>query len=248
MATIREGQSLTPAREHHSPQEIALQEITCNRLRFPLMKNATARIPPCRGEIAMTLLTLGLVLFLGAHLFTTLREPRAAAIARFGEAGYKAAYSVISVIGLVLIAYGFGVYRSDGWITIWNPPVWTRHFALLITLPVFILLAVGKRPSWLKAVTRHPMLLAVKLWATAHLFANGDLGSMLLFGGFLAWAVMARISAKRRPDETASLAAMGRPAFGRRDIIVIVVGLAAYVAMVLWLHPLLIGVPVITRS
>ena len=196
----------------------------------------------------MTLLILGLVLFLGAHLFTTLRAPRAAAIVRLGEGGYKAAYSVISVIGLVLIAYGFGVYRAGGWINVWNPPVWTRHLALLITLPVFILLAVGKRPSWLKAVTKHPMLLAVKLWATAHLLANGDLGSMLLFGGFLAWAVMARISAKRRPEEIANLAAMGRPVFGARDIIAIVAGLALYVATVLWLHPLLIGVPVLPRS
>jgi len=196
----------------------------------------------------MTLLIFGLVLFLGAHLFTTLREPRAAAIARMGEGGYKGVYTAISLIGLVLIAYGFGLYRAGGWINVWNPPVWTRHLALLINLPVFILLAVGKQPSWLKAVTKHPMLLAVKLWATAHLLANGDLGSMLLFGGFLAWAVMARISAKRRPEEIASLAAMGRPAFGRRDVIAIVAGLALYLATVLWLHPLLIGVPVITRS
>lgn len=196
----------------------------------------------------MTLLILGLVLFLGAHIFTTLRAPRAAAIARLGEGGYKGAYSVVALIGLVLIAYGFGVYRAGGWINVWNPPVWTRHFALLVNLPVFILLAVGKRPSWLLALTKHPMLLAVKLWASAHLLANGDLGSMLLFGGFLAWAVLARISAKRRPEEIARLAAIGRPAFGRRDIIAIVAGLAVYAATVLWLHPLLIGVPVIMRS
>jgi uncharacterized membrane protein len=196
----------------------------------------------------MTLLILGLALFLGAHLFTTMREPRAAAVARLGEGGYKGLYSAISVIGLVLIAYGFGAYRAGGWINVWNPPVWTRHLALLINLPVFILLAVGRRPSWLKSVTKHPMLLAVKLWASAHLLANGDLGSILLFGGFLAWAVMARISAKRRPEEIAALAAIGRPAFGRRDVIAIVAGLAFYVAMALWLHPLLIGVPVITRS
>jgi len=224
------------------------QEITCHRFLFPLRKSDAARIPCRRREIAMTLLILGLALFLGAHLFTTLREPRAAAIARLGEGGYKAVYSVVSVIGLVLIAYGFGVYRTSGWINVWNPPVWTRHLALLVNLPVFILLAVGRRPSWLKAVTKHPMLLAVKLWATAHLLANGDLGSMLLFGGFLAWAVMARISAKRRPEEIASLAALGRPAFGRRDIVAIVAGLGLYVATVLWLHPLLIGVPVIGRS
>lgn len=196
----------------------------------------------------MTLLLLGLVLFLGAHLFTLARTARLSAIGRLGEGGYKAAYTVVSVIGLVLIAYGFGVYRASGWIDVWTPPVWTRHLALLINLPIFILLAVGKRPSWLLAVTKHPMLLAVKIWATAHLLANGDLGSMLLFGGFLAWAVLARISAKRRPEEIARLAAIGRPAFGRRDVVAIVAGLAVYAATVLWLHPLLIGVPVIMRS
>lgn len=92
------------------------------------------------------------------------------------------------------------------------------------------------------------MLLAVKIWATAHLLANGDLGSMLLFGGFLAWAVMARISTKRRPEEIARSAAMGNVAFGRGDVIAIVAGLALYVVFALWLHPLLIGVPVITRG
>jgi uncharacterized membrane protein len=196
----------------------------------------------------MTLLILGLVLFLGVHAFTMARETRTAAIGRLGEGGYKAAYSVIALIGLVLIAYGYGVYRATGWIEVWSPPAWTRHLALLVNLPVFILLAVGRRPSWLKAVTKHPMLLAVKIWAAAHLLANGDLGGMLLFGGFLAWAVMARISAKSRPEEIAGLAAIGRPAFGRRDIVAIVAGLAVYVVMALWLHPLLIGVPVITRG
>ncbi len=92
------------------------------------------------------------------------------------------------------------------------------------------------------------MLLAVKIWATAHLLANGDLGSLLLFGGFLAWAVMARISVKRRPEEIARAAAMANVAFGRRDVIAIVAGLVLYVVFALWLHPLLIGVPVMTRG
>ena len=196
----------------------------------------------------MTLLILGLVLFLGAHVFTILREPRAAAIARLGEGGYKGVYSVVALIGLVLIVYGFGVYRAGGMINVWNPPVWTRHLALLVNLPVFVLLAVGRRSSWLLSVTKHPMLLAVKLWASAHLLANGDLGGMLLFGGFLVWAVLARISAKRRPEEIGRLAAIGRPGFGRRDIVAIVAGLAVYLLVVFWLHPLLIGVPVINRA
>ena len=118
----------------------------------------------------------------------------------------------------------------------------------LAVIAIFILLAVGRRPSWLLSRVKHPMLLAVKIWATAHLLANGDLGSMLLFGGFLAWAVMARISVKRRPEEIARLAAMGPVAFGRRDVIASVAGLVLYVVFALWLHPLLIGVPVITRG
>ena len=192
----------------------------------------------------MTLLMLGIVLFLGAHAFTMAREPRAGAVARLGEGGFRIAYSVVSLIGLLLIAHGYGVYRATGWIALWNPPVWTRHLALLLNLPVFVLLAAAYLPGKIKAATKHPMLLAVKIWASAHLLANGDLGSVLLFGGFLAWAVAARISLKRRPGVVIA-AATG---FGRNDMIAIAVGLAAYLAMAFWLHPLLIGVPVVARS
>jgi uncharacterized membrane protein len=197
----------------------------------------------------MLLLILGLVLFLGMHAVTITRGVRAQLIGRFGEGGYKGLYSAVSIIGFVLLIYGYGVQRAAGYTPVWEPPVWTRHLALLLNLPIFILLAVGKRPSWLLSRVKHPMLLAVKIWATAHLLANGDLGSMLLFGSFLAWAVMARISTKRRPEEIARSAAMGKVAFGRSDAIAIVAGLVAYVVFALWLHPLLIGVPVImTRA
>ncbi len=199
----------------------------------------------------MILLILGLVLFLGTHAFTMARARRAAAIERFGANGFKMAYTVLSLIGFGLIIYGFGQYRASGWINVWFPPVWTKHLALLLMLPVFVLLAVsaapGKgRPSKIRAVTKHPMLLAVKIWATAHLLANGDLGSMLLFGGFLAWAVMARISCKRRPEETQRAALATTWGWGRADWIALVAGLAFYVAFALWLHPLLIGVSVIS--
>lgn len=196
----------------------------------------------------MLVLILGLVLFLGMHVVTMKRDLRARLIERLGAGGYKGLYSAVSVIGFVLLIYGYGLQRAAGYTVVWEPPVWTRHLALLLNLPIFILLAVGKRPSWLLSRVKHPMLLAVKIWATAHLLANGDLGSMLLFGSFLAWTVMARISVKRRPEEIARSAAMGKVAFGRRDIIAIVAGLALYVVFALWLHPLLIGVPVITRA
>lgn len=196
----------------------------------------------------MLVLILGLVLFLGMHAVTMKRDLRARLIERLGAGGYRGLYSAVSIIGFVLLIYGYGLQRAAGYTVVWEPPVWTRHLALLLNLPIFILLAIGKRPSWLLSRVKHPMLLAVKIWATAHLLANGDLGSMLLFGGFLAWAVMARISTKRRPEEIARSAAMANVAFGRRDVIAIAAGLALYVVFALWLHPLLIGVPVITRG
>ncbi|MDP3601355.1 MAG: NnrU family protein [Bosea sp. (in: a-proteobacteria)] len=195
----------------------------------------------------MLLLILGLVLFLGMHAVTMKRDLRAQLIERFGAGGYRGLYSAVSILGFLLLIYGYGLQRAAGYTIVWEPPVWTRHLALLLNLPIFILLAIGRRPSWLLSRVKHPMLLAVKIWATAHLLANGDLGSMLLFGGFLAWAVMARISVKRRPEEIARAAAMTNVAFGRRDVIAIVAGLVLYVVFALWLHPLLIGVSVTGR-
>ncbi|MCZ8035915.1 MAG: NnrU family protein [Novosphingobium sp.] len=195
----------------------------------------------------MLVLILGLVLFLGMHAVTMKRDLRAQLIERFGAGGYRGLYSAVSIIGFLLLIYGYGLQRAAGYTVVWEPPVWTRHLALLLNLPIFILLAVGRRPSWLLSRVKHPMLLAVKIWATAHLLANGDLGSLLLFGGFLAWAVMARISVKRRPEEIARAAALTNVAFGRRDVIAIVAGLVLYVVFALWLHPLLIGVSVTGR-
>jgi len=195
----------------------------------------------------MLVLIFGLVLFLGMHAVTMKRDLRARLIERFGAGGYRGLYSAVSIIGFGLLIYGYGLQRAAGYTVVWEPPVWTRHLALLLNLPIFILLAVGRRPSWLLSRVKHPMLLAVKIWATAHLLANGDLGSMLLFGGFLAWAVMARISVKRRPEEIARAAAMTNVAFGRRDVIAIAAGLVLYVVFALWLHPLLIGVSVTGR-
>ena len=141
----------------------------------------------------MALLILGLVLFLGTHAFTMAREPRAALVARLGEGPYKGLYSLLSVAGVVLIAIGFGRYRAAGYIPVWEPPVWTRHLALLLVWPAFVMFVAPYFPGRIKSTLKHPMLAGVKLWALAHLLANGDLGSILLFGSILAWAVMARI-------------------------------------------------------
>lgn len=193
----------------------------------------------------MIYLVLGLAIFLGSHAVTARRGLRQRLIDRLGAGAFKGLYSLVSIVGVLLIIYGFGVYRATGWINVWYPPAWTRHLALLLLVPVFVLLAASGRPGFIQSKTKHPMLLAVKIWATAHLLANGDLGSILLFGSMLAWAVLARISTKHRPEEIARQASAGTVAFGSSDIIALVAGLALYVATILWLHPLLIGVAVL---
>jgi uncharacterized membrane protein len=192
----------------------------------------------------MLLLILGLVLVIGTHVITMQRGLRADLQDKLGANGYRVVYSLVSFVGFVALVFGFGLYRATGWIDVWQPPVWTRHLALLLMLPVFVLLSTWGRGA-IRKFTKHPMLLAVKLWALAHLLANGDLGSMLMFGSFLAWAVMARISIKRRPEEALAAADRATMRFGMNDVLAIVVGLGLYVAFSLWLHPVLIGVPVI---
>ena len=194
----------------------------------------------------MALLLLGLVVFLGTHAFTMARGPRAALVARLGEGPYKGLYSLVSVIGIVLIAYGFAHYRANAFVELWSPPVWTRHLALLLVWIAFILFVAAYLPGRIKAGAKHPMLAAVKIWAFAHLLANGDLGSLVLFGAFLAWAVAARISLKRREravvrDHGGPAAA---PARGRNDLLALAVGTAAFLVFAIWLHPWWIGVTV----
>jgi uncharacterized membrane protein len=187
----------------------------------------------------MGMLVLGLVLFLGAHIFTTLRTTRAAVIGRLGEGPYKGLYSVVAGVGLVLIVWGFGRYRSAGYIQIWDPPFALFHpIALVLLWFAFVaLVATYAPPSKIKATLRHPMLVAVKAWALSHLLVNGDLGSMLLFGTLLIWAIYDRIAVKRRGDAGAPPVA----SFGRNDVIVIAIGTVAYF-VVLWLHESVIGV------
>lgn len=188
----------------------------------------------------MTLLIAGLVLFLGVHTLTTLREPRAVLIGRIGEGPYKGLYSLVAAVGLVLIVWGFGRYRADGYIPVWDPPLGLRHLTLLLMWVSFVALAAAYAPAGkIKGLLRHPMLVGVKVWALAHLLANGDLGSVILFGSLLAWAVYDRIAVKRRGDAGAP-----RSGFTAGDVIAVAVGTVAYVAM-FWLHPLLIGVPIL---
>jgi uncharacterized membrane protein len=187
----------------------------------------------------MTFLISGLVLFLGVHALTTTRDTRAALVARLGDGAYKGLYSLVSAIGLVLIVWGFGRYRSAGYIPVWDPPSWLWPITLVLMWFSFVALVATYAPlGKIKGLLRHPMLAAIKAWALAHLLVNGDLGSMILFGAFLAWAVYDRIAVKRRGDTGAP-----RSGFTIGDAISLVVGSAAYAAM-FWLHPMLIGVPI----
>jgi len=186
----------------------------------------------------MSILILGLALFLGIHIFTTLRATRAAVIGRLGEGGYKGLYSLVAGIGLILVVVGFGKYRSAGYIQVWDPPYSLLHpVALVLLWLAFVALtATYAPPSRIKSLLRHPMLLAVKAWALSHLLVNGDLGSMVLFGSLLAWAVYDRIAVKRRGDAGAAPVR-----WSINDLLVVGLGTAAYVAMI-WLHESLIGV------
>lgn len=191
----------------------------------------------------MLLLVCGLGVFLGSHLIPVFPELKARMVGKLGENGYKGLFSISAALGLGLIIYGFGVARADGAPILYDPPVWLRHVTMLFMIPVFIFLVAAYVPCRIKAVLKHPMLVAVKLWAVSHLLANGDLASVLLFGGFLAWAVIDRISVKRRGTVRGDAAGAAPPA--SRDIVVILAGLALYGLFVWKLHTLLIGVPVV---
>jgi uncharacterized membrane protein len=148
----------------------------------------------------MAILILGLIVFIGAHAFTMARAARARAIARLGEGPYKGLYSLVSLLGLILIVWGYGSYRAGGYVQVWDPPVWTRHLALPLVWLAFVAMVAAYIPGRIRRALKHPMLAGLKIWALAHLLANGDLGSIILFGALLAWAVVARIAAKRRDE------------------------------------------------
>lgn len=193
----------------------------------------------------MVILILGLVVFLGIHLLPTTPDLRRGLIDRFGEGPFKIAFSLISLIGFALIVYGYHKLQLMPGKNpqLWYPPAWTKHVAFLLMLPAMIFLAASFVPSRIRTALRHPMLAAIKTWALAHLIANGDLGSLLLFGGFLAFAVYDRISVKKRE----ALGPLGARTGGLSgDIIAVVAGLALYAFMLTVGHPLLIGVPLVS--
>jgi uncharacterized membrane protein len=184
---------------------------------------------------------LGLVIFLGAHVFVTRRDERAALIARLGEWPYRGLFSLVSIVGIGLIAYGFAQYRASGLIPVWSPPLWARHIVIVLMWPASIMIAAAYIPGNIKKTLKHPFLVAVKTWAFAHLCANGDLGGIILFGSFLAWAVYDRISLKHRTDPGGPPIPYGGT---KNDVIAVIVGTIIYLALGLAFHPIVIGLPV----
>ena len=191
--------------------------------------------------MGLAVMILGLVLFLGAHTLPAQRKWRRRAIAALGEGGYKIAYALVSLLGIALIVWGFGHYRATGWIDIWNPPKALKHITVALMLPAVILVVAAYIRGHIYTALKHPMLAGVKLWAAAHLLANGDLGSIILFGSFLGWAVFDRISLKHRSDAGAPAIPVG--GWGN-DLIAVAVGILAYLALAFAFHPVVIGVPV----
>lgn len=186
----------------------------------------------------MTTLILGLVLFLGVHSVSIVAPNwRNAMAARLGDWGWKAVYAVIAIAGFWLIIQGYAAARLTP-VVVWVPPAAMRHVAATLMLPVFVLLLATYLPGRIKAAAKHPMLLATKFWAFAHLLSNGMLADIVLFGTFLAWAVADRISLKRRPARPLP----GAPASKLNDVIAVVGGLVLYGVFAFVLHARWIGV------
>lgn len=188
----------------------------------------------------MTVLILGLILFLGPHSVRIVAEPwRTQMLQRLGEKPWKGLYSLVSLIGFALIIWGYGLARYDP-VVLWQPPVAMRHIASLLTLASFILLTAAYVPgNSIKARLRHPMILGVKLWAFAHLLANGMLADLVLFGAFLLWAVLDYRAARERDREQSISYGQGKLV---PSIVAVVIGTLLWAAFAFWLHRWWIGV------
>ncbi len=183
----------------------------------------------------MTLMILGLGLWWASHLFPIyLPGRRAAALKRLGTASYKGMFALFSLSAVVLMVAG---YRQAGFVTVWTPPIWTMHLNNMLMLLAIFLVGAKQAKSSVKHFVRHPMLAGVKVWAFAHLLVNGDLASIILFGGLLGWAVVAMIGSNRR-DGARERPPKGNMAGLIRHGIITVVVFAAIVAI----HGPLLGV------
>lgn len=188
----------------------------------------------------MTLLIIGLMLFLGVHSVRIFADPwRSSFIARRGDKAWKSLYSLVAIVGFVLLLWGYSLARQQP-VQLWGTAAWTRQFAALLTIPAFVLLAAAYVPAnGIKSRVHHPMLLGVKLWALAHLVANNNLADLLLFGSFLAWAVLAFAVARRRDRLAGTEYAQGRSG---ATALTAAVGVAAWVVFAVWIHAAWLGV------
>jgi uncharacterized membrane protein len=188
----------------------------------------------------MAMLILGLLLFLGVHSTRMVAEGwRTAMLARLGEGAWKGVYALLSLIGLALLVWGYGLARQQP-VVLWQPPAGMRHVAALLMLISFVLLAATYVPrNAIKARLHHPMVLAVKVWALAHLLSNGNLADVLLFGGFLLWAALSFRTARARDRAAGTRYAAGTAA---GTAMTLLAGVAAWAVFAFWAHALLIGV------
>ena len=186
----------------------------------------------------MAMLIAGLALFLGVHSISIISAPwRDRMVARIGIMPWQGIYSLLSIIGFVLIINGYGMARLDA-LVLYHPPEWLRYVAIFLLIFIFPLLLATYLPGRIRQVTKHPMLAATKIWAFAHLLANGSLADVILFGAFLTWAIVNRISLKRRMPLPVPDAMTSR----FNDVIAVIGGLVLYGIFVLWLHAHLFGV------
>ena len=188
----------------------------------------------------MLALVLGLILFIGVHSIRIVADDfRTRQIERIGLSTWRGMYAALAFVGFVLIVVGYGIERTVPQ-AIWFPPVWTAHLAALLTIPAFILIASSFVPGTrIRNKLGHPMVLGIKVWAFAHLIANGMLADIVLFGTFLVWSIAAYASGRRRDRKAGTVYPVG-PVY--RDVIAVFAGLVAWVVFAMWLHLVLIGV------
>jgi uncharacterized membrane protein len=191
----------------------------------------------------MTELAAGLILFLGAHSISIIAPAwRDQVAAKIGLRSWQGIYAVIALVGLILIVRGYSDVRNQTAI-LYQFPRWMQAISSTLMLPVFPLLLAAYLPGMIKTAAKHPMLVAVKLWALAHLLANGSVADVVLFGSVLAWAVADRISLKRRTPRPTPAAPPGR----WNDLIAIIGGMLIYAVILNGGHRWLTGMPLILR-
>lgn len=188
----------------------------------------------------MIYLIAGLILFLGVHSVRIYAEPwRTRTIARIGANPWKGIYSLLSIAGFVLLVWGYGEARQQG-LYLYNPPLFTRHIAVLLMLLSLVLVAAAYVPgNQIKARLGHPMIIGIKVWAFAHLLSNGRMADVILFGAFLAWAIADFIAARRRDRAAGTVYPPGK---GTRTLLAVVAGAGAWLVLIGGLHRWLVGV------